>query len=171
MKNQNTSRLGFTLIELLVVVLIIGILASVALPQYQKAVLRARYKQVVILGDTFMRAQDLYRLENGRMATSFEELDLSFPEPINKSSTTSNLTFYYTWGYCSFRRIDSTNPDVQCRASSGSWPVYQVGLTAGRWMRICHSKPNDPLSYSICKAETGRQEPNYKASGWWQWDY
>lgn len=55
---------GFTLIELLVVVLIIGILSSVALPQYQKAVLRSRAAEAWPNLKTLNMAANAYCLEN-----------------------------------------------------------------------------------------------------------
>lgn len=66
MKNRSTGRLGgFTLIELLVVVLIIGILAAVALPQYTKAVHKARFAENLMRIKSFEEAIDLYVAENG----------------------------------------------------------------------------------------------------------
>ena len=65
MKINSCSMKGFTLIEPLVVVLIIGILAAVALPQYNKAVERARGAQIVTFLNAYAKAADAWTLEHG----------------------------------------------------------------------------------------------------------
>ena len=77
MKNRSPGRLGgFTLIELLVVVLIIGILAAVALPQYQRAVAKAKFADVLIRIKALADAQERYFLANGEYSQDYLNLDV-----------------------------------------------------------------------------------------------
>ena len=70
---------GFTLIELLVVVLIIGILSSVALPQYQKAVNKSRLAEARIVLKAIDDATSVAELES-RSVLTWDDLSISMPD-------------------------------------------------------------------------------------------
>ena len=71
------SNSAFTLVELLVVVLIIGILAAIALPQYQKSVAKARLANLLVVGRELHEAQERYYLEHGSYTTNIDKMDVA----------------------------------------------------------------------------------------------
>ncbi len=87
-----SKKKGFTLIEMLVVVLIIGIIAAIALPQYQIAVLKTRYTQLMVMADALRKAHDAYYLANGKYTIKINDLDVTVPNNCTLSANGSSIT-------------------------------------------------------------------------------
>ncbi len=71
---------GFTLIELLVVVLIVGILSAIALPQYNKAVLKSRVATAFARLSALDQSQTVFHMANGTYATDMDALGVGLKE-------------------------------------------------------------------------------------------
>ncbi len=73
------KKKGFTLIEMLVVVLIIGILAAIAFPQYEKAVEKSHAAEALMIVRTIADAEKVYYLATGKYTSNLAALDFSVP--------------------------------------------------------------------------------------------
>ena len=158
------QKAGFTLIELLVVVLIIGILAAVALPQYQKVVTKTRLANLKSLMETVGYAQERYYLENNNYTWQIEELDVPFPTPQHVDERTNDRTIYeYTWGKCWIRV--NTIACYNSQVGIGTAKYYENASSGNRnGKRECFADTQNSISNQVCRQETGQTTPFYTGS-------
>ncbi|MCR5505111.1 MAG: prepilin-type N-terminal cleavage/methylation domain-containing protein, partial [Elusimicrobiaceae bacterium] len=103
------NKKGFTLIEILVVILIIGVLAAIALPQYNMAVMKSRYSTMMNIVNAISDAEERYYLLHDEYSATFDGLDIELSGcPLSNDKQICN----YDWGYCSID-ISGVNR-VQC---------------------------------------------------------
>lgn len=104
---------AFTLIELLIVVLIIGIVTAVALPQYQKAVTRAKNREALLTLRTIERGLEMYNLANGALPSEETE-DFSVFGIENPSSKNWGYHFFCLEGKsCLISAFEKRNKEIE----------------------------------------------------------
>lgn len=118
-------RAGFTLLEVMVVIVILGILASLVVPNLlgnkEKADRQKAVSDIVALEN----ALDMYRLDNGRYPTTEQGLEALLQKPEN----TANSRNYPSRGYIKRLPKDPWGNDYQYLSPGerGIFDIYTLG--------------------------------------------
>lgn len=159
---------GFTLLELLVVVLIIGILASIALPKYQLAVDKAEFAKQQTVVHSLKAAYENYLLTNNTTTSNFNNLSISLGEGFSTSDVRASYTYTCKSNAdmhcCITKQTEAVEASVYCMKKDYSFGYLEEILTKeGKYstrkecfancsISSCGVDGQKSRQYKLCKA-------------------
>ena len=155
---------GFTLLELLVVVLIIGILAAIALPQYKMAVANSKYNTIKQTVEQIAQSVERYYLNTNTPPANLEVLDLNFEGEYKTFNGVEKARIKLSTGEtCGFNNVgEDEYKEIICFTSVGKKNMAYsrtVPLSKHIFAKFCYATSSDlnHITHKVCQKETGKQ--------------